>query len=89
MTEKNNYTKGSEFAAYGPARRAFDITPLEAELPTPTRAVMVSDFCTITGILVGQEESHTTFELNPGIMYPFSFKIISAVSNSATVKGYA
>lgn len=90
MSDKYNYSRESEFAAYAPIRRSIAITPSATELPLHTRAIMVSVDATVTGILVGDvATSHTTVTLKAGILYPFAFKVISAVTNSATVKGYA
>ena len=95
MTRRYNYTKGTEYAAYAPLRRAFDITPVELDsnnnptlLSLETRAIMVTAECTVTGILANEETEHTTATLTPGILYPFAFKAITAVS-AGSVKGYA
>lgn len=86
--DKYNFTKGTEFSAYAPIRKAWDVTPSETLMEERTRAIMVSEAATVTGILAGQSDSHTTFELQPGILYPFMFEVISAVS-AGTVKAYA
>lgn len=83
-----NYVKGSEYDASAPIRKAFDVTPAGTDLAIPTRAIMVSADCTVTGILAEDSSPHTTFPLSAGVLYPFCFKRISAVSASATVKGY-
>lgn len=71
-----------------PIRAAFNVTPAGTDLAVFTRAVMVdTDGATITGILEGDTVSHTTVPLKLGVLYPFAFKRISAVS-SGTVKGY-
>ena len=88
MTDKYNYTKGTEFSAYAGARRGFDITPGTSDLPLSTRAIMVSETATVTGILSGDSAEHTTFELAPGVMHPFFFERITAVS-AGSIKGYA
>lgn len=82
-----NYEKHSEFSAMAPVRRAIDVTPSATEFSTPSRAIMVSEAATVTGILSGMDTSHTTHELQAGTMYPFSFKSITAVS-AGTVKAY-
>ena len=87
-TSDYNYTKQTEYAAYAPLRRAFDITPSSNDLALATRVIMVSEAATVTGVFVGQDSSHTTFNLTPGIPYPFCFKKITAVS-AGSVKGYA
>lgn len=85
---KYNYTSRSEYAAYAPIRKAYDITP-SATTIIATRAVMVTVAATITGELAEQPgTSHTTALLSPGIMYPFCFRKITAVSAGA-VKAYA
>jgi len=84
------YTKGSEFEASAPARRAFNVTIGATALAIPTRAIMVSAAGTVTGEFVGDKgTSFTTFELQPGVLYPFMFYKITAVSNSITIKGFA
>lgn len=87
---KKTYSRETEFSAYAPARNGYDITPSATDQVESkhTRAVMVSAAATITGIFTGGTTSHTTFELQPGILYPFAFRRISAVSNGASVKGY-
>ena len=91
MGEKRiNYARGTEDAAYGPLNRSWDVTPSATAFEPHTRAIMVSDDdTTVTGIMKNDNESHTTFPLKAGVLYPFEFKIISAVSGSGTVKGYA
>lgn len=84
-----NYNRNSEFDAYAPIRKAFDITLSATPLSIPTRAIMVSTDCTVTGILVGDTVSHTTFTLTAGVLYPLAFSVISAATASATLKGYA
>ncbi len=83
-----NYNRQSEYDAYAPIRTAFNITPSATELAIHTRAIMVSADATVTGILAEDSTSHTTFILSAGVLYPFAFKVISAVS-TGTVKGYA
>ena len=89
--QRNNYTDNSQGSALAPAQRALDVVASANPLPFVTRGVMVSDACTITGTFTkGQEgASHTTFELVPGMLYPFMFATITAISNGASVKGYA
>lgn len=83
-----NYTNQSEYAAYAPIRKAYDVTPSSTTI-LKCRAIMVSDQATVTGELVSQPGiSHTTFQLTPGVLYPISFMKITAVS-SGTVKAYA
>lgn len=80
------YTDKDSFLAS--ARIAIDVTPSANDLPLYTRCVMVStDGATITGVLEGDTVSSTTFPLMTGLMYPFAFKKITAVS-TGTVKGY-
>ena len=86
-TEKYNYTEYTEFTAFSPPIAAYDITPSANDLAFTTIMIMVSEAATITGILAGDTTSHTTQQLTPGIMYPFSFKKITAVS-AGSVKGY-
>lgn len=88
MTDNTyNYTKGTEYAAYAPIRKAVDVTPSPTTIVN-SRAIMVSEFATVTGELIEQPgTSHTTFSLTPGMLYPFCFKYITAVS-SGTVKAY-
>lgn len=84
------YTKGSEFEASAPIRRAFDITLSSTPLALPTRYIMVSASGTVTGEFVGDKgTSTTTFPLTAGVLYPFAFYKITAVSNAITIKGYA
>lgn len=84
------YTKGSEFEASAPIRRAYTVTLGNTELPLNTRAIMVSAVGTVTGELVGDKGTlFTTFDLTPGVLYPFAFYKITAVSNSITVKAFA
>lgn len=69
----------------------FDVTPHATEyLDAMTRGVMVSeDDTTITGYLEADPENeHTTFGLKAGLMHPFRFIRITAVSGTSTVKGY-
>lgn len=81
-----HYDNRDSFLA--PARHAFTITPSATELTNFTRAVMVTEEeATITGILEGDTVSHTTPPLKVGILYPFAFKVISAVSDGSVV-GY-
>lgn len=89
MTTKYNYQKGTEFDFSAPIRRAFDITVSSSDLSLSTRAIMVSAQCRITCIFVGDTETHTTFNLDPGILYPFALSRVTAITNSATIKGYA
>lgn len=89
MGRSIQYTKGSEMKADAPLRRGFSITPGASELNTYTRAIMVSVDCTVTGIMVDDTASHTTVTLKAGGLYPLCFKVISAVTNSATIVGYA
>lgn len=84
-----NYDRNTEYSFLAGCRRAFDITPSSDDLEVPTRAIMVSaDDITVTGVFVGQTDSHTTFSLKSGTVYPFCFKKITSVS-SGSVKGYA
>lgn len=71
-----------------PLRGGFDVTPSGTALAINTRVVMVTeDDTTITGIMIDQDSSHTTGPLKAGVMYPFQFKVISAVS-AGSAKGY-
>lgn len=71
-----------------PIRGGFDVTPGATDLAIPTRAIMVTtDDATVTGILVDQENPHTTAPLKTGVIYAFRFKRITTVSAGA-VKGY-
>jgi len=88
MVERYDYSAHSEKWASAPLRRAFDITPSSTDLAIPTRAITVSVDATITGILVGDDSSHTTHTLNAGTLYPFAFKKITSIS-VGSVKGYA
>jgi hypothetical protein len=83
-----NYSNRSEFSATASVRRAWNVTPSPTEFKVPTRAIMVSEETTVTGVLVSDTTSHTTFPLTPGVMYPLAFKSITAVS-AGTVKAYA
>lgn len=88
--DKYNYQKYSEYSYTASARRGFDITPSSNDLAIPTRAITLSDDSTVTGILVGQDESHTTHTLIAGVMHAFAFSRITALgTGGATVKGYA
>jgi len=89
MSKGYNYNRQSEYDAYAPIRKAFDVSPSTSDLTIPTRAIMVSAECTVSGIMIGDTSSHTTNTLFPGMLYPFAFSRITAVSGSATVKGYA
>ena len=90
MTEKIvNYARDTVDAAFGPVNRSWDVTPSATPFLVPTRAIMVSaDDITVTGILKHDTVSHTTFGLKAGVMYPFEFSSITAVS-AGTVKAYA
>jgi hypothetical protein len=60
------------------------------DLLIPTRAILLSVPATVTGILIGPgESSFTTLELAAGVQHPFAFKRITAVSNSASIQGFA
>lgn len=68
----------------------FDVTPHATDpLPEITTGVMVSeDDVEITGYLEGDKSTpHTTFGLKAGVIHPFRFYRITAVS-LGTVKGY-
>ena len=100
---KHGYSSQSEKWSVAPITRAFDVSPTGVDsngdaagtdLPINTRAIMVSeDDMTVSGILVGQDLDtaagiHTTHNLKAGILYPFAFRRITAVS-TGSVKGYA
>lgn len=89
MSKGYNYTRETEYDASAPIRKGFDVTLSGSLLPIPTRAITVSVDCTVTGIFSDDTTSHTTHTLKANTLYPFVFKVISAASNSATVKGYA
>lgn len=96
---QHNYQKGTEDAFFGPIKRAITITPTPVDSNgytalnfgngiVETRAITVSEDATVTGILSGQDTEFTTHTLKVGVLYPFVFKAITAVS-AGTVKGYA
>lgn len=72
-----------------PAQHGADITPHATDLlANITRFVMVTDdLATITGYLEGDDSAHTTVPLKAGVIYPFAFKRITAVS-AGSIKGY-
>ena len=75
-------------SALGSANGVFDITPAVGELDQSTRMVMVdTDGTTVTGTLIADSDENTTFALKAGIMYPFRFKEITAVTGGSA-KGY-
>lgn len=82
-----NYQKETEYAAYAPIRKAYNITPGTSVINC--RAIMVSADATVTGEFAEQPGiSHTTHTLKAGVLYPFCFRKITAVS-TGTVKAYA
>jgi hypothetical protein len=65
-----------------------DITPSATAFTQHTRFIMVdTDDVTVTGEFIGEATSHTTVPLKKGLIYPFFFSKITAVSGG-TVKGY-
>lgn len=79
-----NYTKNSQFEAYSSYRYAYDVTPSEDLLPIKTTGVMITEEgATVTGVLIGDTSPHTTHPLKVGVIYPFMFKRITAVSSGA------
>lgn len=97
---KHNYQKNTEDAFYGPIKFALDITPTPLDSNgeyTPlnfgrgisqTRAISVSADATVTGIFAENTTEFTTHTLKAGVLYPFVFKAITAIS-TGTIKGYA
>lgn len=84
-----NYTKDTGTAAYAPVRYGFDVTPSPTPLSTYTTAIMVNtEGATVTGILAYSKKEFTTLPLSIGVMYPFSFEKITAVS-AGNVKAYS
>lgn len=77
-------------SSMAPIQGAFDVTPSASDLTYITRAIMVSsDDVQVTGYLEGDKDNiHQTFALKAGLLYPFAFKKITAVSNSGTIKAY-
>lgn len=74
-----------------PAQVPQDITPHATDvLANTTRFIMVSDDgATVTGYMEGDKTNpHTTMPLRAGLIYPFSFIRVTAVS-SGTIKGYS
>lgn len=73
-----------------PAQLQEDITPSASELTNITRFVMVdTDDATLTGYFEGDESTlKTTVPLKAGLIYPFAFTHITAIS-AGNVKGYS
>lgn len=71
-----------------PLTGSFAVTPSGDDLTQTTRAIMVdTDDATITGKLLDDDAAHTTVTLKTGILYPFRFLTITAVS-AGSVIGY-
>lgn len=81
FTNREDATTGAKFG--------FDVTPSATAFTQHTRAVTVSiDGATITGELIDRPGvSFTTHPLAVGILHPYWFIKITAVS-TGTVKGY-